>query len=368
MTSADSVQVQGAERETIAAAFKAGEQIYQSMGSPLYAALCIRAAEDDNIVELARHAEENARPIHLFTAVHYLLMADPEDPLARFFPTLTDNPVPPEEAFPDFARFCRDHRDDIPRLLQTHSVQMTYAERCRAVLPPLWYVAKQAGEPLNLVEIGCSAGVLLTLDKYAYEYQGRERLGPADAPLTLEGEFSGDLALGLPGIGTRTGIDLHVVDVTSGEQKRWMLASTFPELRDQQARLDIALDVVAQTDIRFLEGDGLDLLPGVLADTPSPLCVFHSACLMYWSPAARTALDDLLIEEGRRREIFRVGLEPSENFDSWQQGRSAQPEQSVNGRRATGEIVVHRYAGGDVERRVVAYNNRPDYGAVEWII
>jgi len=355
------------ELATVVAAFRAGEQIYRSMGSPLYAALCVGAADDPKILELAGNAEETARPIHLFTCVHHLLIQDPGDPLSRYFPTLAENPAPPEKAFPEFARFCGEYQEAILHLLQTHTVQMTYADRCRAVLPPIWCVAQQAGEPLNLVEIGCSAGVLLTLDKYAYEYEGRERIGAVDAPVTLVGELHGGPAVGIPKIGTRTGIDLHVVDVKSEQQRRWVLASTFPELCEQQERLASALDVVGKTDIQFLEGDGLALLPQVLADTPSPLCVFHSACLMYWSPPAKAALDELLKDASRNRDIFRVGLEPSEKFDTWQQGRTDKPEQPQNARRITGEIVISRYHGGSVDRRVVAYNNRADFGSVEWL-
>ena len=72
-------------------------------------------------------------------------------------------------------------------------------------------------------------------------------------------------------------------------------------IRQQQKRLATALDVVARTEIRLLEGDALDMLPVALADTPSPICVYHSACLMYWSKEAKRALDELLQEASRDR-------------------------------------------------------------------
>jgi hypothetical protein len=351
--------------ETIKASFRASEPIYRSMGSPLYAELCTGALADDDILALTQGAEASARPVHLFTAVHHLLLGDPDDPLSAFFPTLTEQPAPAEQAYPEFARYCRAHRDEILRLIDSHSVQMTYAERCRALLPPLALVAEQAGEPLNLVDIGCSAGVMLTFDHYAYEYAGHDRVGPADAPLTLAGELHGNPPLRIPAIGTRTGIDLNIVDVAAEEDRRWVLASTFPELRDEQARLARALDVVARTDIRFLQGDGLELLPHVLADTPSPLCIFHSATLFYWSPDAKASLEELLKESSRERDIYRVGLEPSEQFIAWQQGRGGGDSDGKD--IPKGEIMVTRYRDGAAESRVVAHNNRADYGSVEWL-
>ena len=273
--------------EEVAASFRAAAHIYKGMGSPLYEVFCLKGADDPDMIALASNAMANGRAIHIFTAVHHLLLRNPNDPLSRYYPTLTDNPTPPDGAYPAFARYCAEHRGEILQLLKTHTVQMTYVERCRSLVTPLSVIAQQAGEPLNLVEIGCSAGVLLTFDKYAYDLRGQGAVGPADAALTLTGELRGGPALRIPKIGTRTGLDLRVVNVKSEEERRWILASTYPETREQQVRLAKALDVVAATDIRMLQGDALDLLPRVLAETPGPLCVYHSACLMYWSPEAQ---------------------------------------------------------------------------------
>ena len=148
-------------------------------------------------------------------------------------------------------------------------------------------MADAAEEPLNLVEVGCSAGVLLDRDKYAYRLEGGGRVGAADAPLTLSLAVTGGKPLRIPRIGIRIGLDLHVVNVRSEDERRWLLALSFPEHRQQQAALATALNVVAQTPIRMIEGDALDSLPAVLAETPDPLCVLHSACSMYWSSHAK---------------------------------------------------------------------------------
>ena len=353
--------------DTLAAAFRAGEAIYRGMGAQLYADLCVEAVGDPEVLALAERAHETARPVHLFTCVHYLLMRDPRDPLSRFFPTLSDDPLPSDRAFPDFARYCRQHREELLGLLATRTVQMTYVERCRALLPPLSLVASQAGEPLNLVDVGCSAGVQLTLDHYAYEYEGHPRVGPADAPLTLRGKLRGGPTPAMPRIGSRTGIDLKVLQVRSEEERRWVLACAFPEFRREQEHLAKALDVVARTDMRLLEGDALDWLPTVLAETPSPLCVYHSACLMYWSQEARRALETLLLEASRERDLYRVGVEPSEAFDSWQRGHGEADGRPAGRPKEKGEVRVSRYSGGAVESRVVAYNSRSDYGALDWV-
>jgi hypothetical protein len=349
--------------EEIAAGFRAAAPTYRGMGSPLYGVLCAAAAEDPALMALAGRSR-SGRPMMLLAAVHDLLLRSPEEPLGRYFATLVETPAPPDQAFPEFARFCREHEDEIVERLETRTIQSTFVERCWALAPAMSLVADAAGEPLNLVEIGCSAGVLLTFDAYAYDLGAAGRIGPADAPLTITGQSRGGPDLRIPRIGARIGIDLQPLDPRSAEDRRWLLASSFPEMREQQARLATALDVVARTDIRLLRGDALERLPEVLATTPSPLCVFSSSCLFYWTAEAREALDALLADASSERGIYRVGLEASDRFDTWRTGRAETPEH----RRLAGtpnEMTLTRYHSGGLEARLLARTN-PDYQVIEW--
>lgn len=349
--------------ESAAAAFRTHEAIFRNMGTPLFETFSRHAAADPEMLALAEAGMGAARPAHLFSAVHYLLLRDPGDPLARYFATITDDPLPPENAYPELVRFCRAHRDELRHLLATRTVQTTYAERCRALLAPMCVVAREAGEPLNLVEIGCSAGVLLAFDKFAYRLNDQGLVGAANAAFVLEGELHGGPELFIPRIGTRTGIDLHTIDVQSEDERRWLLALCFPELRAEQQRLATALDVVAGTDIRMMEGDALLHLPQALAATPDPLCVFHSACLFYWQPEARAKLETMLREASRTRPIWRIAIEPSFVFEDWETddaGKAAPPDSLK-----IGGISLIRYRDGEAEREILGWPNS-DYGIVNW--
>jgi len=351
--------------ERVAGAFRASALIYGQMGALLYAELCKGVVWDMELLELADRGALGAKPSHFLSAVHYLLLGDPADPLARWFATLTDKPLPPEEALPEFARYVREHRMELRELLETRSVQTTYAERCRAILPPMCEVAREAGEPLNLIEIGCSAGVLLVFDKFAYRLNGQGLVGAGDAPLLLEGRLIDGPELFIPRIGKRTGIDLHTIDVRSEEERRWMLSLCFPELKEEQARLATALDVVAGTQITLMEGDGLAHIRNALAETPDPLCLYHSACLRYWPVEARTALETILIEESLQRTLWRISIEPSDAFDEWYTGKRVAGEDPSTASGASGEITILRYQDGEVERRVVGQTDA-SYGVIKW--
>jgi hypothetical protein len=348
----------------VAEAFRVGERVYANEGSPLYSALARMGADDPEIVELASHGMAGAPPVHLFTSVHFMLLGGIADPLARYFPTLAENPAPPEEAWPDFRRFCLEHADELTQLLRTRSVQMTYPDRCRNLVSPLSMIADLAGEPLNLIEIGCSAGVLLVFDRYAYDLRDDgEVIGRADAPFVLKGRVIGGPELRIPQIGTRTGIDLNIIDTRSEEDRRWMLATCFPELLGQQARLAKAMDFVAETDIRWMEGDALLHLPQALADTPDPVCVYHSACLMYWPAEAKAVLEQQFLAASRGRTIYRVGIEPSDKLDAVMRGNV--PGEPRSTALPSGEVRVTRYRDGAVEMQIAAESSAT-LGNVTW--
>jgi hypothetical protein len=353
-----------ADLARVAEAFRVGERVYANEGSALYSALARMGADDPEIVALASHGMAGAPPVHLFTSVHFMLLGGLADPLARYFPTLAESPAPPEEAWPEFRRFCLEHQDELKHLLGTRSVQMTYPDRCRNLVSPLSLVADLAGEPLNLIEIGCSAGVLLVFDRYAYDLRDNgERIGREDAPFVLKGRVIGGPKLRIPQIGTRTGLDLNIIDARSEEDRRWMLATCFPELLGQQARLAKAMDIVGETDIRWMEGDALLHLPQALADTPDPVCVYHSACLMYWPAEAKAALEQQFLEASHGRKIYRVGVEPSDRLDAVMRGNV--PGEPRTSALPAGEVRVTRYRDGEVDMQVIAESSAA-LGNVTW--
>ena len=348
---------------SVAAAFRSGAQSYGAFGAPLYSALCLAGAEDREIVELATHAQLGAQPVfHLLTAVHYLILGNPDDPLARYFASLAAEPLPAQEAWPSFRHFCRTRRDQIIETLSNTTVQTTFADRCATILAPIAWVANAVGEPLHLIEIGCSAGVLLTFDRYAYEFEGHGRFGAADARLTFSASIKGDPPLRIPQIASRTGLDLRPLDARKPEERRWLIAQIFPEYRRQREQLDVALDVVAATDLRMLKGDALETLPGLVDETDDPICIFHSVCLSYWTEQARAELDTMLTSAaGNGRTIYRVGSEPSARFSAWNKGHDRTQNEKPP---PSGEITMTRYAGGEMDSQIVATNGvgRP----MEW--
>ena len=67
------------------------------------------------------------------------------------------------------------------------------------------------------------------------------------------------------------GLDLNVIDPSDADDRRWMIATCYPELREDQRQLSDAMDFVAASGATFHQGDALEHLPRVLAETPAPV-------------------------------------------------------------------------------------------------
>src|SRR5262249_19796173 len=121
----------------------------------------------------------------LRSAVHYMLLKQPNQALAAYFPTIAATPKPAPEALPYFKTFCRAHHATLAEVVRTRALQTTSVGRAIEVLYALDHVAGAIGTPFSLIEIGCSAGLLLLFDQYRYTFPEGVQLGPVDAAVSI---------------------------------------------------------------------------------------------------------------------------------------------------------------------------------------
>src|SRR5215212_8705594 len=151
--------------------------------SPLYTRLSLGIADDPEVLALAAEATAGPIPNLLLAAVHYLLLRDPDQPLAAFYPSLTPEPDTTGDPYPAFHAFCLAQRDAMHTLLTTRLVQTNEVRRCALLLPAFARAAWRAPDrPLALVEIGPSAGLNLLWDRYGYDYGPGGQAGDPASP------------------------------------------------------------------------------------------------------------------------------------------------------------------------------------------
>ena len=305
------------EREQLRRRFAAGEQWFHD--SPLYRVLARAVSEDDELLALAAHARAGQQPTNLMmAATHLIVMEEPLHPFARFFATVAgDDARPPDGAGGEYAAFCAEYRDTITTLLRTRLVQTNEPARATAVRVALHEVGRRIHGPAFLLEVGPSAGIQLCFDRWGVATGGR-RFGPADAPLTITTQWRTTPPTDPPDLNDtaelsgRLGIDLHPVDATDPDQRRWLQALVWPEHVDRYGQLERALASVALDPPEIVEGDAIDDLPGLDAGRlpdDRPLIVFHSQVRIHVPADRRAAFDAAIDALAARRRLLHVALE-----------------------------------------------------------
>jgi hypothetical protein len=193
-----------------------------------------------------------------------LVLADPDSDLARWYPTVTHH-ADTSDPFPDFARFCLHHCEELRSIVARRSVQTNEVGRCALLLPALGTLADEVG-PLSLVDVGTSAGLNLRLDSYGYDYSPGGRLGDASrVHIMTEVRGAAPIPGQLPAIVGRVGLDRAPIDIADAQDARWLLACIWPDQADRFARLTGAIDIARDVPVTLRRGDAVDDLADTIA-------------------------------------------------------------------------------------------------------
>ena len=191
--------------------------------SPLYGRISAAVADDPGLLAWVRSAPPAAHlPPALLAAVHYLLLEDPDHPLADVYAgRVAGRPGP---AVPRPVPFA-------PRRGLAACWPPATSRPTTAVAAPSSVRAHLAGLAARpnrwpLVDVGASAGLNLLCDRYRIDYGARGTTGPAGSPVHIacrvDGRRSADRRPssrpGRPG----SGIDRSPVDLTDPDDARWL--------------------------------------------------------------------------------------------------------------------------------------------------
>jgi hypothetical protein len=209
--------------------------------SPLYAHLARCVAQDEEILQLLIQADRATQVSNLLSgAIHYLLLQGINHPLSQYYISLTENPRPAEDVFTEFQAFCRKYANTITDIVIRKRVQTNEVQRCTALVPAFHLVQQRYNnQPLAIIEIGASIGLLLQWDKYNYDY-GQVGAVQTNSVVNLFCHVIGiqtpPLPTHVPEVGYRIGIDLHPVNVNDEDAVQWVRALIWPE-HSERARV-----------------------------------------------------------------------------------------------------------------------------------
>lgn len=285
--------------------------------SPVYYELAQAVAESPYLLQLAGHARRRQPvPNLFFGAVHYLLLRDPTQKLAQYYPSISkaDSKGIPMELF---LNFCRSRETEILGLLRSRIVQTNAINRTAYLMPIASSIFADAPS-LNLIDIGCSSGLNLNFDQYQYLYDDQSPIGEGE--VIIKSEIRGGI---LPAfseivkVKRKIGIDQNPLDPTAPDNATWLKALIWPDLRARFERMESAIARANDAKLALTTASQISAFKTTIEEIPpdEPLLVYHTHVLYQFSQPERLAFRALMDEIGTKRNFLYLAVEGFSVFD-----------------------------------------------------
>lgn len=219
----------------------------------------------------------------------------------------------------------------IARVLTTHDAallpwldgppQTNEAGRSAGLMTGLLHLAARFAMPLELMEIGSSAGLNLLIDRFGFDLGG-VRAGPETAEIMIHPDWRGPPPPAAPVTITSTrGVDIAPVDLRDPAAAEALAAYVWIDATERQRRIDTAIAMVRRDGVTLAQGDAADWVEAQLA-TPQATGVMrvlvHSVMWQYLSPDGRDRIRTAMAKAGAAatpdRPLGWVMMEPNRDL------------------------------------------------------
>jgi amino acid adenylation domain-containing protein len=305
------------ENEIVREHFRRQAEQCAQGSSSLYTRICRLCAEDNFVTELGRGRDWDF-PLRFLAAVNWLRIQGKAPDLEAAYTSKGD-------PWPAFRDVVITRTDEVVNFVDRQSVQTNEVQRCWALLPAFLVATRGINDrPLDVIELGASAGLNLQWDSFGYAYGTSAVWGPPGARLALSGRakpmprddlFDRNFALR-----RRLGIDLAPIDPHTTEGRLILESFVWPDKPERAHRLTAAIELARAARPEILRGDYVELLPSVLAnrDPEAFTLVFDSASTNYLPAEQLALLRAALADECAQGSFGWVAM--SEPAEGWQRG------------------------------------------------
>ncbi|MGI9016437.1 MAG: DUF2332 domain-containing protein [Euzebya sp.] len=285
--------------------FETKAQACERLGSPMYADLLTRVAEDlktggPAVDVLAGYQDEPgpaALALRLMGSVHRLVLARQAGALAAFYPSV-GGVFEPESAWPHFRQLLADKPEQVREWLD-RPPQTNEVGRSAALYGGLHVLAQTIGLPLRLMEIGSSGGLNLRCDHYAYVDSLGEVHGDPDSPVRL-GWKGRQLSGPAPRITQRVGSDVAPIDVTTTEGRLALTAYVWPDQHDRHERLRGAFAIAGRVPAEVRTQDAASFVDHLELREGQVTVLAHSVMWQYLPTQDQQRITDRLAALGAK--------------------------------------------------------------------
>lgn len=258
-----------ARARTLAQVYRHFGEVEAAGTSPIYERVAVALSESEEALRAIEAVPARKRhPTVILAALHDLALAGRAPALAAAY-AAADGAAAARAAIDTLLRMT----DTVVAIAVRRQVRANETGRSAVLYPAIAEAAHRVGaDAVGLIDVGCSAGFNLSVDRVGITYSNGQSLGDPAAPVRLSASVVGDRPVptrAMPQVVAKVGIDLDPIDVTDAEEARWLRACLCPDEPERVARLEAELALAATAPPLLLRGDAIELLPAAFAMVPA---------------------------------------------------------------------------------------------------
>jgi hypothetical protein len=318
---------------TLAQVYRHFAEVDAAVASPLYERVAVAISESHEALRAIQAAPARKRhPASILAALHDLALAGSAPALAAAY-AAADGDAAASAAIDTLSRMT----DSVVAIAVRRPTRTNETGHGAVLYPAIAQAAHRAGaNAVGLIDVGCSAGLNLTVDRVGITYSNGQSLGDLSSPVQLSSSIVGDRPIPtrpMPKVVARVGADFDPVDVTDADDARWLRACLWPGRPERLARLEAEMALAATDPPQLLRGDPVELVSDALALVPANALpvVTTTWALSRFRPENRLRFVDRLEEAAAGRAVAWVSAE----------GVGVAPKiPTLGDRRASGHSIV----------------------------
>jgi hypothetical protein len=256
-------------RRTLAEAYRRFGEVDAAGTSPLYERVAVALSESYEALRAIEAAPvRNRRPAVILAALHDLALAGRAPALAAAY-AAGDGDAAAGAAIETLLQMT----GSVVAIAVRRQTRTSETGHCAVLYPAIAEAARRVGaNAVGLIDVGCSAGLNLNVDRVGITYSSGQSLGDPLSPVQLSSSIVGERpipARPMPAAVARIGVDKDPVDVTDTDDIRWLRACLWPGQPGRAARLEAEMALAATAPPLLLRGDALEVLPDAFAEVPA---------------------------------------------------------------------------------------------------
>ena len=199
--------------------------------------------------------------------------------------------------------------------------QTNEAGRSAALMLGLMAVTRAFGQPVELLEIGSSAGLNLLIDRFSFDLSG-VRVGASGSSITIAPDWHGASPEPVqPRFASIRGVDIAPIDATYAAQAERLRSYVWAERPERLARIDAAIAMLRERPVRLDKGDAAEWIEARLAEPQAAgttRVMMHSVVWQYLGAERQARITAAMRAAGGRADATRplawVKMEPDRDL------------------------------------------------------